>query len=84
VSVLSSTERYVKGLGELGRSPLAASALVLAAELDDPGNSATSKSMCSKALLDVMNRLAELAPPVREADRLDEVKAARARRRANS
>lgn len=53
---------------------LAASALELARQLDDPDNSATSKSMCSRALTEVMDRLEALAPPKREGDRLDELR----------
>ena len=58
---------------EVAGSALAAAALVLAGELDDPGNSATSKSMCARALKETMDRLWELLPPVEEADRLDDL-----------
>lgn len=61
-------------------SALAASALVLADELDDPGNSATSKSMCARALAEAMDRLRELAPPRQEETRLDQLAAKRAAR----
>jgi hypothetical protein len=64
---------------ELADSGLAASALAMAEEIDKPGNSATSKSMCARSLLEVMNRLRELAP---EAEEEDEVDAARKRRAA--
>lgn len=60
------------------------SALVLADQLDDPLNSATSKSMCTKALLDVMDRLRELAPPKQEADALDDLAKRRERRLTGS
>lgn len=49
--------------GGLERSGLALTALALADELDDDRNSATSKSMCAKALQDILDRLRELAPP---------------------
>jgi hypothetical protein len=55
---------------DLATSALAASALALAAEMDNK-NSATSKSMCAKALLDTLNRLRELAPPKRAKNDLD-------------
>jgi hypothetical protein len=61
---------------------LAASALELARQMDAPDNSATSKSMCAKALFDVVTRLAEMAPPKREEDRIDELGARRANRRS--
>jgi hypothetical protein len=64
---------------ELADSGLAASALAMAQEIDKPGNSATSKSMCARSLLEVMNRLRELAP---ETEEEDEVDAARKRRAA--
>lgn len=68
---------------ELADSALAASALVLAAELDDKGNSATSKSMCSRALVEVMEELRALAPPpVKKADGVDDLGTKRAARRA--
>lgn len=65
---------------ELADSALAASALVLAAELDAPGNSATSKSMCARALRENLDRLRELAPPVVEEDGVDQLSARRAAR----
>lgn len=66
----------------LAQSALAASALVLARALDDKRNSATSKSMCAKALIDTLDRLRELAPPAKEADRLDDLSDRRAKRLA--
>lgn len=68
----------------LADSALAASALVLARELDDPGNSATSKSMCARALQDHLERLRELLPPKREKDRADEIAERRKRRLARA
>jgi hypothetical protein len=69
-------------LGALGVcSPgLGALALQLARSIDDPGNSATSRSMCAKALMDVMRELRGLAPAEREADRVDELSSRRAAR----
>lgn len=60
---------------ELASSTLAASALALAREIDAVGNSATSKSMCAKALLDTLDRLRELMPADEEPDALDAIAA---------
>lgn len=65
---------------DVADSTIAASALALAYEMDDPYNSATSKSMCARVLLDTMERLRELAPPAQEADTVDDLTAARIRR----
>lgn len=83
--VTEAVQRDLAALAELdpalAESTYAATALALAAELD-AGNSATSKSMCAKALLDTMNRLWELAPDREEEDRLDELSARREKRLA--
>lgn len=68
----------------LADSALAATAKVLAAQLDDPRPSATSKSMCARALTETMDRLRELAPMKEEADGVDEVAKQRERRRADA
>lgn len=65
----------------LAESALAASARVLARELDKERNSATSKSMCQKALSETLDRLRELAPAKDEKDTLDDLSARRAARR---
>jgi hypothetical protein len=86
VSVVEAVKRDLGVLAKrdasLARSALAASCLVLAAQLDDPGNSATSKSMCARALREAMDRLRELAPPESVEDRLDDLGARRAKRLA--
>lgn len=83
LSVVAATRRDLKDLAKrdepLARSALAASALALARELDNP-NSATSKSMCANALRDTLDRLRELAPAEKEQDRLDELADRRTRR----
>ena len=56
--------------------------MTLARELDAAGNSATAKSMCARALLDVMDRLRELAPPEEEADAVSSIGVQRAKRLA--
>jgi hypothetical protein len=47
-------------------SVLAATARVLADELDSHANSATSKSLCAKAMYEALDRLADLVPPAAE------------------
>ncbi len=81
--VVEATQRDLDGMPDrVSRSGLAAVALALARELEDPFNSATSKSMCAKALMDALAALRALAPPNREADGVDDIAERRARRRA--
>lgn len=65
MKVTAAVKRDLAALGDpdLKTSALAATALELAAQMDDSQNSATSKSMCAKSLADVLERLRELAPP---------------------
>lgn len=64
-------------------SGIAAGALRMAQELEDPYNSATSKSQCMKALHQAMDRLLELSPPGQETKgKLHELKEKRAERQA--
>lgn len=80
--VFDATERELSRLpADIADSALAASALELADQLDSRVNSATSKSMCAKAHLDLMNRIRELAPPVEQKGPIDEIKERRERRR---
>lgn len=65
----------------LAQSGIAAAALALARELDVPKNSATSKSMCARALAEQLDRLRALAPPATEADGIDDLLTARRKRR---
>jgi len=67
---------------ELAESALAASAVALAREIEHPYNSATSKSMCAREMRDTLDRLRELVPPAERKDKVDEVAAKRASRRA--
>ena len=67
---------------ELADSALAAAALALALELDEPGNSATSKSMCARTLMDLMGQLTTLAPAVEIGDGVDDLAARRVARLA--
>jgi hypothetical protein len=66
----------------LADSTLAATARALAHELDSSRNSATSKSMCAKAMYDAIDRLYDLAPEEAQADDVDEIRRKREERRA--
>lgn len=85
LTVAAATERDLETLEKvcagISQTALAASAMVLARELDASANSATSKSMCARSLLETMDRLQEMAPAGSAGDRLDELERARARRR---
>lgn len=82
--VVKALEQDLKALRDpsLASSALAGVALAMARELDDESNSATSKSMCARALLDALERLRELAPEREEGDGLDDLAARRAARLA--
>lgn len=64
---------------DLAVSGFAATALALAREMDYD-NSATSKSMCAKALVEALSLLRELSPPDTKRDGLDDLAARRAKR----
>jgi hypothetical protein len=66
----------------LAASGLAEGALSVARSLDDPGISATSRSMCFKALMEGLDRLRELAPPMTEETELERRRRERGERRA--
>lgn len=74
-------ETLVKRSPELADSAMAASAIALAYQIENPFNSATSKSMCARELRETMSKLRELAPPEEEGDGIDELSARRATRR---
>lgn len=83
-SVVAAVTRDLAAIGrrdaELGCGALASLALAMAAEIDEPGNSATSKSMCARVLADTLERLAVLAPVEEGGDRIDELGDKRAKR----
>jgi hypothetical protein len=85
-SVVEAAERDVAAIRErdeaLGDSALAASAVALAYEIEHPYNSATSKSMCAREMRDTLDRLRSLAPEEIRGDRVDDIAAQRAKRRA--
>jgi hypothetical protein len=84
--VISAAMREVEALRErdaqLADSALAASAVALAYEIENPYNSATSKSMCARELRDTLDRLRELAPVKRREDSVDVIRNDLAERRA--
>ena len=65
-------------------SSMAALALALAREVDAEGNSATSKSMCARALIEAMTRLRESLPAEKTSDQLDEIAKRRDARKART
>jgi hypothetical protein len=83
-TVLEAVERDLAEMDSRISAALAASARALARELDNKKNSATSKSMCARALIDTLDRLRELAPPKEENDQLDDLTARREARRAGA
>jgi hypothetical protein len=87
--VAAVTEAIARDLAEIAKhapdladSTLAATAQALALELDHPFNSATSKSMCAKALMDALEQLRALMPVREEGDDVDDLVTRRAARRA--
>lgn len=82
MSVVEAVQGEIDAIGDKAAgSAMAATALALAAELDG-SNSATSKSMCAKALVDVLRELRALAPPKETEDELSRLRNDRERRRA--
>lgn len=67
---------------DVAESALAATALVLAEQLDDGHTSATSKSMCSRELREALGQLRALAPPEKKADGIDNLRDEVAAKRA--
>jgi hypothetical protein len=77
MSVREAVERELNALG--AADSLAATALAMASEIDGQ-TSATSKSMCAKVLVDVMERVRAAAPPAETKDPVDELRQRRQRR----
>lgn len=82
--LVESVERDLADLRKrsapLADSALAASALAMALEIENPYNSSTSKSMCARVLIDTMDSLRELAPSEEKKDGLDDLASRRAAR----
>ena len=69
----------------VSRSALAEAARELAREMGDPDNSATSKALAARALMELLESLDSSLPPAeKEADSIDQVAAARERRRSGA
>ena len=69
-AVFAAVERDLARLPDhLSESALAASALTLARDLDNPENSATSHSHCARALNETIRALRDQAPPDRKRGR---------------
>jgi hypothetical protein len=66
----------------LADSAIAATAVRMAYELEDPYNSATSKAQCAKALAECMGRLWDQVPEKPKEDVVARIQAERASRRA--
>jgi hypothetical protein len=70
---------------ELASGALAATALALARSVDSPRTSATARSMCARALADVLGQINDQMPePARPDDPVDVIAARRAERKAAS
>jgi hypothetical protein len=83
VSVVAAVERDLAKLpADLRDSALAATALVMAKQLDYERTSPTARSMCARVLLDTLDRLRELAPEDTKKDKLDDLAGRRAARLA--
>lgn len=74
VSNFEATERFLNGLpADIAASPLAAAALSLAAGMDDPHNSFTSRALATKEFRELMRELRDLAPTEEVKDELDDL-----------
>lgn len=77
-AVEADLEAIRKRAPEVADSALAATAIQLAYEMENPFNSATSKSMCARSLIEILDGLAEKAPPTQqETSQLDDLRAKR-------
>lgn len=77
---LARMEALLPGLATSAR---AETALALAKAMDSD-SSATSKSMCAKALDDILTKLEEISAKAPAADKLDEIGARRQQRRSRA
>lgn len=78
MSLVEAVERDIGKLpDDLRESALAELAKTLARELDSSSNSATSKSMNAKALLDTLDKLRELAPAEEKKGLVHDIRSAR-------
>lgn len=82
VTVAEGVRRDIKGWAIEGEEALKAAAMSLAETMDDSTTSAAARSQCARALRENLAALRELAPKAATGDGLDEISAARSRRRA--
>jgi hypothetical protein len=86
--VIDATELEIAALAKreasISDTALAAAAVALAYQIDNPFNSATSKSMCARELRETMAKLRELAPVGEEPDGIDQLAGRRANRRSSA
>jgi hypothetical protein len=77
-------DAIAKTAPDLARSALAMTALALGRSIDAPGTSPTARSMCARALVEVVGKLNDQVPEaVREDDPVDQLAKARAKRTAS-
>lgn len=86
--VVDAVQRDIDDLAKrdegLAQSALAATAMQMAYELQNPYNSATSKAQCAKSLREALADLREMAPPAVLKDGVDDLSTHRAKRRERS
>lgn len=79
--VVEGVMRDLEGIAardqKLAGSSYAGAAIAMALEMENPYNSATSKSMCAGKLQEAMDRLRELMPPEETRNELDDLRARR-------
>jgi hypothetical protein len=84
-AVEEDLEQIRKRDAKVAASAVAASALQMGRELDDPYNSASAKAQCARALQAHLDRLLELSPPGQEEEgKLHELKSRREARRLSA
>lgn len=83
--VIEAVERDIAEIAKrdqgLAESGMAAAALRMAYELENPWNSATSKAQCAKSLCELLEALLERAPEAPKKDGVDALSTERANRR---
>ncbi len=83
MTVLEAVQAELDAIRVEHRSGLAASALVLAAQLDDPTTSPTAVGLCSRALRETLDRLWDVGRELTDGDDLSLLAERRKARRAN-
>lgn len=77
LSVVAAVRRDLRAIGrldrDLARGGLAAAALAMAVQLDDPDVEASAKASCARTLKTTMEKLMELAPSKQTEDNVHEL-----------